>query len=73
VKPFQSVDNPHDIVTDRNTWVRFEFERQRGSLQGLTDYAKRYVLMNMVEEENPTPAIKAALAYLLEMGLEVGQ
>jgi hypothetical protein len=72
VKPFQAVDNPHNILTSPRAWVQFEYERQRGSLLGLTDYAKRYKLMaTILADKNVTVSVFEAMTYLLEMQAEV--
>lgn len=70
MKPRQIATNPHDIITSRIAWVNYEYEAGRGSRQSLTDYAKRFRLMDAVLRENPTPAIKEAMAHLLDMERE---
>lgn len=71
MKPKQAADNPHSILTERKEWVRFEYEATRGDLMGLTDYAKRFALMNDVKVENGDNAVTDALAYLLGMEKEI--
>lgn len=72
MKPKQAANNPHDILSNRREWVRFEFEATRGDLMGLTDYAKRYVLMVDIQREHgDSPAMQKAMAYLLGMEAEI--
>lgn len=72
MKPKQSKANPHDILSSKGAWIRFEYEAQRDSLMGLHDYATRYALMRDIQiEHGDSPAMQRAMAYLLDMRAEI--
>ncbi len=70
MRPKQSADNPHDILTERIQWVNFEYQKGRGSKMDLVDYAKRFALMQALLDEYSGGPVVDALTYLLKMGGE---
>jgi hypothetical protein len=57
--------NPHDIEVESREWVRFEYERTRGSMHGLNERVKSTKLYRALEREGVGPAVLAAFKKLL--------